>query len=283
MTTVTRYVGTCPVCERYHRLHKMLMVHHGYRRPGHGEIEGDCSGVGWPPWELSPDGTVNYLEQSRKQLHHLEDFLHRLETGQVHELTVQVGYESIGFARRIPKYGTVTVADGAKFERALEQKIRETEAQVGMWRQTVGYLVKKIPTWREQPLITEEEEIRRRASAPERVQARETREAKRAEKLAKRQALDAKNRARIDEKLALINEYRDLFNTLAFDPSYANKQAASHHWIKMHARKKKKGYLDFWENELGVDEALIALGLAKRVSWGRGVSYADAWGGAPRS
>lgn len=67
-----------------------------------------------------------------------------------------------------------------------------------------------------------------------------------------------------------------------FGPSYANKQAALHHWIKMHARKKKKGYLDFYYNELGVDEALIALDLAKRVSWGRGVSYADAWGGAPR-
>lgn len=283
MPTVTRYVGQCPVCERYHRLHKQLMVHHGYQRPGTGEIEGDCLGVNWPPWELSPDGTINYLKQAKKQLHHLEDFLYRLQNGEVGQLMVEDGFERIGFGRRMPKYKTVTAADGAPFERALRQKIRETEGQVGAWRQTVAYLIQKIPTWREQPLVTEEEEIRRRESAPERVQRRQEREAKRAEKLAKRQALDAKNRERIDEKLALINEYRDLFNTLAFDPSYANKQAASHHWIKMHARKKKKGYLNFWENELGVDEALIALGLAKRVSWGRGVSYADAWGGTPRS
>lgn len=276
---VTRYVGTCPVCERYHRLHKMRnMVHHGYRRPGTGEIEGDCLGVGWPAWELSPDGTIHYLEQARKELRHHEDFLHRLESGQVHELTVEDGFERVGWGQRIPKYKTLTTADGEKFERALDQKIRETAGRVDAWRRTVHYLVQKIPTWSEQPLITEEEEIRRRESAPERVQAREAREAKRAEKLVKRQALDAKNRQRIDEKLALINEYRDLFNTLAFDPSYANKQAALHHWIKMHARKKKKGYLNFWETELGVDEALIALGLAKRVTWGRGISYADAWG-----
>lgn len=280
---VTRYVGTCPVCERYHRLHKMrTMVHHGYRRPGTGEIEGDCLGVGWPAWELSPDGTINYLEQARAQLHHFVDFLHRLESGQVHELTIEDGFERISWGQRLPKYKTVTAADGYLFERALDRKIKETAGTVEAWQRTVAYLEKKIPTWREQPLITEEEEIRRRESAPERVQAREEREAKQAEKLAKRQALDAKNRARIDEKLALINEYRDLFNTLAFDPSYANRQAASHHWIKMQARKKKKGYLNFWENELGVDEALIALGLARRVSWGRGISYADAWGGAPR-
>lgn len=281
---VTRYVGTCPVCERYHRLHKMRsMVHHGYQRPGDGAIHGDCSGVGWPAWELSPDGTINYLEEARKSLHHFEDFLHRLDAGQVHELTVQDGFERVGWGERIPKYKTVTTADGAEFERALDQKIREIAALADAWRRTVQYLIQKIPTWTAQPLITEEEEMRRRESAPERVQARQAREAKRAERDAKRARIDATNRARTDEKLALINEYRDLFNTLAFDPSYANKQAASHHWIKMHARKKKKGYLDFYYNELGVDEALIALDLAKRVSWGRGVSYADAWGGAPRS
>ena len=69
---VTRYVGICQICESEHKLttdafpslgifgeaHKV--VHHGYRRPGHGSIEGDCAGVGEVPFEVSCEATRRY-------------------------------------------------------------------------------------------------------------------------------------------------------------------------------------------------------------------------------
>ena len=52
--TVTRYVGNCQICERDQKLTvDMKMVHHGYLRPGDGEIHGDCPCVGAEPYEVS--------------------------------------------------------------------------------------------------------------------------------------------------------------------------------------------------------------------------------------
>ena len=59
---VTRYVGTCIVCERHIKVRDSLLVHHGFKRPGTGYIEGDCFGVGYKPHELSNELAKKYLE-----------------------------------------------------------------------------------------------------------------------------------------------------------------------------------------------------------------------------
>lgn len=41
----TRYIGNCQICEGEQKLHDGRMVHHGYKRPGDGQIDGDCPGV----------------------------------------------------------------------------------------------------------------------------------------------------------------------------------------------------------------------------------------------
>lgn len=66
-------VGVCPVCERLQKLSwnrkskdgHPTMVLHGYERPGYGYIVGDCFGVGYPPWELSPEGAEAWLKELR--------------------------------------------------------------------------------------------------------------------------------------------------------------------------------------------------------------------------
>ncbi len=60
--------GSCPCCfrnikwEDKGREHP-LMVLHGYRRPGSGTVFGQCPGVGYPPYELSPEGTIYLRDQ----------------------------------------------------------------------------------------------------------------------------------------------------------------------------------------------------------------------------
>lgn len=61
-------VGTCPVCGRMQKLSwsskttdgHPTMVLHGYQRPGYGFIQGSCFGVGYAPFELSSNGTVQW-------------------------------------------------------------------------------------------------------------------------------------------------------------------------------------------------------------------------------
>jgi len=67
--TVTRYVGNCQICEHDQKLTvDMKMVHHGYRRPGHGTIEGDCPCVGADPYEVSCDRIKSYVKGLREAL-----------------------------------------------------------------------------------------------------------------------------------------------------------------------------------------------------------------------
>lgn len=59
--------GECQICQ-----HRQILtsdgklVLHGYRRPGHGSIVGDCFGVGSPPWEVSCDALAAYVVELRR-------------------------------------------------------------------------------------------------------------------------------------------------------------------------------------------------------------------------
>jgi hypothetical protein len=88
--------GTCPVCFRNIKLtDDQKMVHHGYERPGHGYIVGDCFTVKtYLPYELSAEGTKAFISQSSSspmlereqaprgpevgQGHRVEPLVHRL-------------------------------------------------------------------------------------------------------------------------------------------------------------------------------------------------------------
>lgn len=70
--TTGKGVGTCPCCFGTFKLtaktkkgrDKSLpgMVLHGYQRPGVGYILGDCFGMDYPPFELSKEGTEDYVD-----------------------------------------------------------------------------------------------------------------------------------------------------------------------------------------------------------------------------
>lgn len=52
-TTVTRHIGFCGFCENVQKLRNGKLVLHGYQRPGWGQTEGKCPGVGKEPYEVS--------------------------------------------------------------------------------------------------------------------------------------------------------------------------------------------------------------------------------------
>lgn len=67
---------TCAFCWRVHAVDSNgRLVHHGYQRPGHGSIVGDCNGVGELPWERSPEGAKWALEGNLLRSERLTDRL----------------------------------------------------------------------------------------------------------------------------------------------------------------------------------------------------------------
>jgi len=256
--TVTRHIGRCPVCEGDFRLHKLTMVHHGYKRPGYGEIVGDCFGVGYPPYELSTEGTEHYLAAVERGIAGNERMLAEL-TNDPQSVTV-LKMKVTGFGRRDYEPVTYTPADGYEFRSALQSKIREVERSQERLRDEQRRCEHLIRDRVKRPVRTEEEDM------AQKVQASQARRAvideARATRQARRDAIDAKNAERDQERQDLIERYRSVFVRLANDGTAEARRAAKDAWQEMHKRKAKKAYLNFIEPDLEADEALMALGLA---------------------
>ena len=62
------HTGTCGVCGQNVKMAaggaRTELVHHGFQRPGDGAILGDCFGVGYAPYELSPAACEAFLRAS---------------------------------------------------------------------------------------------------------------------------------------------------------------------------------------------------------------------------
>lgn len=83
----TTTVGTCIVCNREIAVRDksgvMVLVHHGYRRPGDGAIRGDCFAVGLLPHEPSPETAQSYRGWCEAQLVALRKALRQHEGNKV--------------------------------------------------------------------------------------------------------------------------------------------------------------------------------------------------------
>lgn len=64
--------GTCPCCFLNVKLKNGYTVLHGYKRPGDGATSGRCFGVGYPPFEVSREGTRDYLAVIQQEIKGLE-------------------------------------------------------------------------------------------------------------------------------------------------------------------------------------------------------------------
>lgn len=272
----TRYIGTCPICESEYRLHKGKLVHHGYRRPGDGMIHGDCFCVYFEPYEVSDRGCRLYKTNAEAIKASLEKYLEHLNSGNVRQIDHEV-YKGLG------SYETVILdadskdpVEQQKFKRALEYKIQKTEYELKNCVREIERMERLIRDWTLKPIKTLEEaaSILEKAAAERRAE----REAKKAKKTAKLDAIKAKKERWAKERQELITKYKTRFE----QTPRVNRATAVATWVEMHKEKAKKGYLDFQPQDLECDEVLKELGLVvERTYPGRTtpfMSYADKWG-----
>jgi hypothetical protein len=269
----TRYVGTCPVCEKEFKLFGdgvKTLVHHGYQRPGDGFIVGDCFAVKYEPYEVSTKGCEDYRVAIINERGRLEDYLERLEGGKIRKLS----FEKYRGYQMPPEIVSVSVdsedpAERAKFERVLKDTITQTRGRIHTCDHEVERMGRRIAAWVLKPIRTFEESMAEQAerTKAEREARAAERQAKRDAKAKKRAEIDAKNKAREDERLTLIAKYKALFESLAngLESVHDRKLCARHHWVDMCKALNKKAYLHFYGHTLECDDALVTLDLAKRT------------------
>lgn len=260
----TRHIGFCALCERDIKLNdaayageapRLVLVHHGYKRPGDGRIHGDCFAVGREPYELSAEPLVEYRAR-----------LVSMRAGTVESLEALRGstyFERHSVSYRDKRVVTLSyslfVTRGYVFESMRDQKVRETEREIAEMDREIERLTKWIDGWALKPVRTEEELVR--AAAEKRAEAAARVAAASAERAAKRAAIDAKHAERAAreeaEKQAIIEETKRLHaeGTWARDAKPVIKLAAR-------IRRNKNAWK--WIYKAGIDNELVALGLAYR-------------------
>lgn len=167
-------LGTCPCCFRKQKtLAGAKMVHHGYNRPGHGYIVGDCFGVKYPRFEDSCEGTVAYRNCLQTVMSQKQEYLTKVENRAVesllHSYSSYVKDEAGNYIRdhygmRIEKLVTVEVLKGAaevgsrygriagswtpSFEELRESVMSDYRRQVSGLRVHITELEAAIANWK---------------------------------------------------------------------------------------------------------------------------------------
>jgi len=254
-----RFIGFCPICEGDFKLQDNRLVHHGYRRPGHGYIVGDCLSVHKAPYELSDEVCRLYKMYCTNALESNREHLARLQSGQVKQF--QVPDYSKGYLRH-PEMMEITVVHRA-FHQAWESEIHLTESHIKGLLLEINRMDRYIADWALKPIRTFEEEMEAKRAVVQKNKAE--REAKRQIKREKAAALKAKYAAWEEEKAQLMAKFKARFLELAaiepFDPNTVGLEARQAYG-EMQKAASKKGYLYFYARDLQIDQAFIRLRLA---------------------
>jgi hypothetical protein len=115
------------------------VVLHGYKRPGRGYLEGECFGAGWPPFELSSEGTSAYLVHLESILEGLEKGLGRIERDEYDHLSIGLQ----GYAKKD--------TDPAVWRVYLKRAIDQQKYQIRGVTDVLDLVKKKLGSWEPHP------------------------------------------------------------------------------------------------------------------------------------
>ena len=258
--TVTRYVGNCQICERDQKLTvDMKMVHHGYTRPGHGNIEGDCPCVGEVPYETSCDRIKSYVKTCCAQLANLNAYLAKIVADKVTEF--ELTEDNWGYGRKLTfKSYSKYVSSSYWFDAALAVLRRQVEGQIYSLEQDIAHRDARIAAWKKVPVQTVEEKAAKEqavkdARKAERDAAKAVRDAKKAATKAKMDALEARRKT-------VRDSYLERLTALAAQaPSGARNVEADKLFEEMTSKKGRKASDLHYLGQLHVPHLFVAVGL----------------------
>lgn len=154
--------GVCPVCFGDYvvttahlardRQVTTKMVHHGYERPGHGYIVGDCHGVGFEPFELSCEGTKSWRNSLHGKLSFTNEAIRQLDIRDEIAVDIKIGREyDPTFRRYRDKIQKKVIKRGEEgFNSEIEKRHTELAMHVEMIERDIEMYTQKIDTWKPQ-------------------------------------------------------------------------------------------------------------------------------------
>jgi hypothetical protein len=154
-------VGECQICEQIQKLRKKELVLHGYKRPGHGYIVGDCPGVGHPPYELSCERCEVFRDRAIEELESLTARITEVEnkTGSIRAYKLDKPWHR--WEVQMPlrgKFETKTFKAGDdEYERLRKVTEANLRNRLRYLLSDIDRLTARIDNWKRRPLRTVEE------------------------------------------------------------------------------------------------------------------------------
>lgn len=187
-TLVTRHFGICQACLGEFHVHNRKMVLHGYKRPGTGYIEGDCVGVGHPPYELSCELQKALVTGHRKRIADLQKDIAKLSSPTFAEPLMvdgpynsQIrGYDQVKVSSNDHRWDykrRLLIGQWGSLARQLQHNVDRWEAMIKDWK------VRPVRSFEE---IQEQVKAQREAAAGARQRALADKQKKMIESLQKR-------------------------------------------------------------------------------------------------
>lgn len=255
------------ICEREIALQDRRLVHHGYRRPGYGSIEGDCFGVGYEPYERSTRAGEEFRRVREKERDCFTMKLFKLESGTVTRITV-LAYRGRSVPHELVEY-ICGVSAPHCWERALEDEIYRVTGEIRGCECDIARMDRLIAEFSPRELG---QETRAGQKAREEKEARAAeREAKRAEQrrkaaaLAGRKALASAKETELKARLiAGLEEIVEKAEAADEVEAYATKLAARELVQSIGRECRKTPRVHIHPRDLARDNLFVRAGLAHR-------------------
>ncbi len=140
-------LGTCGVCFGVYKTRSkggsLVMVMHGYERPGGGYVERECTGAGLPPFELSDHATKVALSVSLSKIDDYKDKLRDLKAGK----TTKIDSAWYGFRESV-----ILTPDSKQWDYAVKEYGTTLERQIEHIEKTIAPLKALVSHWKPRPL-----------------------------------------------------------------------------------------------------------------------------------
>lgn len=262
----TRYIGNCQGCEADHKLRANLLVHHGYERPGHGRIEGDCPAVGCPPYELSCEWTVERVAMLEYRLVGERAHLAGLPDA------VTIDRLSWGMRPEILTYALCVTAPHV-WASVMERALSDARSNVTTTEREIAHRRERIAVWTLQPVREVDEESIRAEQRAEQAKRNDARRVVREAKQAKADAYKAAQDKRAADRAALLAGFASQFVALAAMADTPERSGAAAALVVEVTKRKHQRFGSWWPGDLGCDDALVTLRLASKSDGDRFASY----------
>ena len=159
------YYGTCQACFKRFVVKnvggkgRLVTVLHGYERPGHGYITGECPGRGEEPFEVDKTITEKFKVQLVRILANRQEALRKLKAGEIKELFTRItsGYgHNKKVEHKLIQPGWVNPNQSYDdFAGRMKAAIRSTEQEIESIKDNIKFLQMKLDGWKYQPQAME--------------------------------------------------------------------------------------------------------------------------------